>query len=179
MIHELPDARILSTAEQELCTGDSILLNSTVADSGYTYLWTPQSYFGAYATTGPDVWAVVTRTGYVRFEMGSPWGCKASDSLLITTKPCCEVYFPNAFTPNGDGRNDVFRVVTQGHHHISNFRVMNRWGQTIFETADEKRGWDGTFGGADQPMGTYYYYIKYECEVGKYLEQKGEVILLR
>lgn len=178
-IHELPDARILSSAEQELCTGDSILLKGTVADSGYTYLWSPQSYFGEYATAGPEAWAVITHTGYVRYELSSTWGCKASDSLLINTKPCCEVYFPNAFTPNKDGHNDLFRVITQGHHHISNFRVMNRWGQTVFETADERRGWDGTFGGADQPMGTYYYYIKYECEVGKYMEQKGEVILLR
>ena len=98
---------------------------------------------------------------------------------MINAKPCCEVFFPNVFSPNNDGKNDVFKVVTVGHHEIANFRVVNRWGQTVFETKDERRGWDGTYNGKDQEMGTYFYYIKYVCSGNQYQEQKGEVMLVR
>ena len=59
------------------------------------------------------------------------------DSLLINAKPCCEIYFPSAFTPNNDGRNDLFRPITVGTHQITAFRVQNRWGQVVFSTGDE------------------------------------------
>jgi gliding motility-associated-like protein len=178
-VHPLPDASIQTTTSADICTGDSVKVSSVETDSGYTYSWTPQLFFGDLANTGPVSYASVNATGYLGLKVTNPWGCAASDSILINTRPCCEVYFPSAFTPNGDGKNDLFRVVTQGNHKISNFRVMNRWGQTVFETNNEMVGWDGTSGGVAQPMGTYYYYIKYSCSDGQKLEQKGELLLLR
>ncbi len=178
-IHALPDASIQTTTSANICTGDSVIVKSVETDSGYTYNWTPQLFFGDLSNTGPASYAIVKATGYLGLKVTDPWGCSASDSILINAKPCCEVYFPNAFSPNGDGHNDLFKVITPGNHKISNFRVMNRWGQTVFETSNEAVGWDGTMGGKDQPMGTYYYYIKYQCSDGQKLEQKGELMLLR
>lgn len=178
-VHPLPDASIQTTTSAEICTGDSVKVSSVETASGYSYVWAPELFFGDLAHTGPVSYAIVNATGSLKLTVTNPWGCSATDSIMISTKPCCEVYFPNAFSPNGDGRNDIFKVITQGNHKISNFRVMNRWGQTVFETTNEMVGWDGTSGGIAQPMGTYYYYIKYSCSDGQKLEQKGELMLLR
>jgi len=122
---------------------------------------------------------VIKASGYVRLDVTSPFGCIASDSIMLTAKPCCQVTFPNAFSPNNDGRNDFFHPITIGHHNINNFRIMNRWGQVVYESKDETKGWNGTFNGKEQPIGSYYYYIKYLCKQNEYLEQKGEFLLLR
>ncbi|PZF74845.1 Ig-like domain-containing protein [Taibaiella soli] len=179
MVHPLPDARILGASATDVCSGDSVLLRGSLPDSGTVMTWSPVTQFGG--MTEPDsqnVYAKVITSGSIKLTATNEFGCKASDSIMITAKPCCQIYFPDAFTPNKDGKNDLFRPITIGHHEISSFRVVNRYGQVVFETADEERGWDGSFGGVDQPIGTYYYYIKYKCD-GKYIEEKGEITLVR
>jgi gliding motility-associated-like protein len=159
--------------------GDTVLMQATAVDSGDTYTWLPKPFFADGAQ--PTALGVIQFSGYVGVEVTSQWGCKAADSILATTHPCCEVSLPTGFTPNGDGRNDRFRIITKGHHKVSEFRVVNRWGQTIFETRDETRGWDGTFNGQLQDVGTYYYYVRFRCRegAGRDIEQKGEVVLIR
>jgi gliding motility-associated-like protein len=178
-VHDAPAARIAASVSPALCMGDSLLFDASIEDSGYFYSWFPAQYFGG--QEGSAAWGMVQRPGYIGVKVTSPWGCEAADSILIDPKPCCEVSLPNAFSPNGDGRNDLFHVLTEGHHQIADFRVVNRWGQTIFETHDESRAWDGTFNGVLQDIGTYYYYIRFRCNEGKgrYVEQKGEVVLVR
>ena len=58
------------------------------------------------------------------------------------------------------------------------FKVYNRWGECVFMTNDKEKGWDGTYKGVPQDMGTYYYYLKYDCG-GKTMEQKGDLTLIR
>ena len=86
--------------------------------------------------------------------------------------------FPNAFTPNGDGLNDKFRPIFNGYHNFHEFRIVNRWGQTVFESANSDPQWDGSFGGVPQDMGVYYYYISYDCG-GNTIEAKGDLTLVR
>ena len=59
------------------------------------------------------------------------------------------------------------------------FRVQNRWGQTVYESRNERAGWDGSYGGKPQDMGTYFYYVKYKCSDGNFYEDKGELVLVR
>lgn len=180
MVHALPDAKITSVSKTDVCSDDSVTFEARVTlDSGYSYQWLPANYFIDGMQHLPVATAKIPFTNYVKLMATSDWGCVAMDSVLITAKPCCEVYFPDAFTPNADGKNDVFRIITRGSHQIATFRVVNRWGQVVFETTDERKGWDGTFGGAAQPMDTYYYYIKYKCYDGQFFEQRGEVTLIR
>ena len=74
--------------------------------------------------------------------------------------------------------NDVFRPIASGYHRFHNFRIENRWGQTVFETTEDKAEWDGTYNGVPQDMGVYYYYLTYDCG-GQSLNQKGDVTLVR
>ncbi len=179
IIHSKPFGNIVNLSSTTICAGDTIHAEALDVAAGNTYTWSPALFFGDNANSGPASTATFLQSANLVLAVTNQWGCTDSGAVFITAKPCCEVYFPSAFTPNKDGHNDVFRVITQGFHKISNFRVMNRWGQTVFETDDESRGWDGTMNGAEQPIGTYYYYIKYRCTNNDYLEQKGEVTLLR
>jgi gliding motility-associated-like protein len=89
---------------------------------------------------------------------------------------------PDAFTPDGDGKNDLF--VPSYDCSISNYiiRIYNRWGQLVFESNNPNAGWDGTFEGRDQPIGTYVYYIEYVGVEGSTSEkriEKGGLTLVR
>lgn len=178
-VHAPPAAHITSTLPDRVCLGDSLMLAATPDDSGNVFSWTPAPFFPS--QSGAIAWGRIARSGFVRVDVTSLWGCQASDSILINPESCCSVAFPSAFTPDGNGRNDRFHIITNGHHEISNFRIVNRWGQTVFETRDEANGWDGTFNGKPQEIGTYFYYIRFRCGEGKghMVEQKGEFILIR
>ncbi len=183
VVHPLPDGRIESVSANKICSGDSIQLTAKQKqDSTYSYVWTPDQFFNngkGVGTFSDQVWAVPTRKEEIHLKVYSYFGCMSQDSTLVDVQPCCNVNFPDAFTPNGDGRNDLFHVISQGHHKISMFRIVDRLGHTVFETADENRGWDGTTDGRAQDGGVYFYYIKYQCVDKKYYEQKGDVTLIR
>ena len=68
---------------------------------------------------------------------------------------------PNAFTPNGDNMNDLFRLKDVGLVRGFHMMVYNRLGQQIFETSNPEKGWDGTLNGIQQPSGTYVWFINY------------------
>ncbi|MBL0135629.1 MAG: gliding motility-associated C-terminal domain-containing protein [Chitinophagaceae bacterium] len=85
---------------------------------------------------------------------------------------------PNAFTPNGDGKNDVFRIPTSSSITLKEFVIYDRWGTRIFSTKDPSVGWDGTFKGAACPSSTYAYIISGTSSQGEFMF-KGVVVLVR
>jgi gliding motility-associated-like protein len=85
---------------------------------------------------------------------------------------------PNAFSPNGDGMNDVLLVRGFGISKFS-FKIFNRWGQLVFESNDPAIGWDGRFKGALQPMDAYAYTVQLEFSDGTQGSKQGSVTLLR
>ncbi|WP_181358341.1 gliding motility-associated C-terminal domain-containing protein [Taibaiella chishuiensis] len=90
-----------------------------------------------------------------------------------------ELLIPNAFTPNGDGRNDIFQISNFSNEKLIDFRIFNRWGTILFRSTDPKNGWDGTYKGQEQPMGVYGYLICIGYPDGKVETYKGTVTLLR
>jgi gliding motility-associated-like protein len=89
------------------------------------------------------------------------------------------IYFPDAFTPNGDFLNDVLRVPPENKNKLVRLTVYNRWGELVFSTNILSKGWDGTYKGAPQPAGVYAYYLQMEGLSGHKLTQKGTVVLIR
>jgi gliding motility-associated-like protein len=87
--------------------------------------------------------------------------------------------FPSAFTPNGDGLNDLIGVVgTLKYYTNFSLSIYNRWGQRVFYTEDIYAGWDGIFNGTKQDLGTYFYMIYYSLEGKKHM-MKGDFQLIR
>lgn len=99
--------------------------------------------------------------------------CKTLSADLIKTADV-----PTAFSPNGDGKNDVLLVRGTGIRNID-FRIFNRWGQLVFETNDQRRGWDGTFGGKPVEMDACAYVLKVIYLDGTEQQQQGNITILR
>ena len=179
-VHPYPDARIatpiLLNSKNGLCLGDSVLLSVISYDPEDQYVWAPAHFFDQRDVN--RVYGTIQKPGYVYLTVTDPFGCIATDSVLFSPQSCCQVYFPNAFTPNGDGNNDVFKPKTLGNHTVHQFRIVNRWGQTVFESANERDGLNGLFNGVPQDMDVYYFYYEYDCD-GKKMYEKGEVNLIR
>lgn len=85
---------------------------------------------------------------------------------------------PTAFSPNGDGQNDIFRV-RGGPFKTLMLRIYNNWGQLIFESNDQSIGWNGTFNGTEQPIGVYVWVVDVEMLNAKLIKKTGDVTLLR
>jgi gliding motility-associated-like protein len=107
-------------------------------------------------------------------------GCSDSTKFEITYDPCCRLTLPNAFSPNGDGTNDLFRPILYGNLTLVSLAVYNRWGNEVFFTRDIRDGWNGKFQGEDSDVGTYFYLARYRCPLNdEILLLKGDVTLLR
>jgi gliding motility-associated-like protein len=110
-------------------------------------------------------------------------GCvvdSAHAHLDLDIEPACEmVYIPNAFTPNGNGTNDLFRVIHSPYLQITGFRVFNRYGGLLFAGNDRQTGWDGTFHGEPQPAGTYVWEVSYIDLENMAKTAHGAVLLIR
>ncbi len=106
--------------------------------------------------------------------------CKITSTFEIKFIPCCEVYVPNAFTPNGDSKNSTFGYIPHGSIEIKSFEIYNRWGNRVFVSTTPLEKWDGTYKNEPCDIGTYYYQIKYNCPLTKkVLIDKGDVLLIR
>jgi gliding motility-associated-like protein len=105
-------------------------------------------------------------------------GCSDTICANVVTliKPAVDV--PNAFTPNGDGKNDKVFVRGFGIAQM-NFKIYNRWGQLVFESASPTYGWDGTYKGVLQPMDAYAYTLIVQYGDGTVVNKKGDITLIR
>ena len=92
---------------------------------------------------------------------------------------CSEMYIPNAFTPNGDGRNDVFTAQSAEEYPFFEMTIYSIDGkQLLFTSRDIKRGWDGTYKGVLQPHGAYRYVVRYQDAAGKMNEKQDYLLLI-
>jgi gliding motility-associated-like protein len=106
-------------------------------------------------------------------------GCVTVDSLLVQIVDQANIYVPNAFTPNGDGLNDLLRPVLMGVSELRYFKLFNRWGQLVYETNAEFAGWDGMFKGIAQPSQTYSWMVEGIGLDGSIIQRKGSSLLIR
>jgi gliding motility-associated-like protein len=92
---------------------------------------------------------------------------------------CKHVFFPSAFTPNQDGKNDIFKPIITGNIKHYEFFIYNRWGQVVFRTTDATKGWDGKFLGKEQNNNVFIWQCSYQFEGEAIRTQKGTVILIK
>ena len=173
-------------APYPLPTHDTILsfgatLQLQANDGNYNhngqFLWTPPE--GLNDATIPD--PVVTNNKEVTYylSMENAYGCSLQDSIHIKYYTGPAIYVPSAFTPNGDGRNDILRPLVVGFTNFSYFRVFNRYGQVLFETSQQGQGWDGTINGKPAPAGTYVWEAAGTNFDKKFIVRDGTSILIR
>lgn len=167
--------------DQTVCLGEEVSLSGS-SSGGYgnnTYLWSAVS--GASTGAVPNASSLSTSyiagvPGVTMYELAVTDQCgnSAYDTLMIEVAPDCQVVVPNIFTPNGDGRNDEFKVTGNGVKTYA-ITIYNRWGEKVYESTDIESSWTGQ--GAHD--GTYYFIMKAETTSGKAFEKQGYVQLLR
>jgi gliding motility-associated-like protein len=159
-------------ADKNILKGFVSRLGSYAAQAGYVYNWTPALYMDSSTSARPQIQpeADVTYT----LTTLSPWGCSSTDDVVV--KVVDQLYIPNAFTPNGDGRNDVWRIPLLDAEMGAQVRLYNRYGQLVYAASGENAAWDGRFNGKPQPAGSYIYNIQFKSD---YPAVKGTVHLLR
>lgn len=173
-VHEVPKAVIL-TIPEALCLGDKIYLEHT--GTGY-YQWTPDMRISR--TADGRLYTHVSEPTTFKLTLTSDFGCVDSASIRYDhIEPCCNFSYPNAFTPNNDGKNDLFRVVTYGNDEHFSLSIYNRWGQRVYYSGNPKEGWDGRVNGKDADAGTYLFVLKAKCLTGYEEQRKGELTLIR
>ena len=156
--------------------GESVYFN---ASGGNQYLWTPSIYLDNPAIHNPVGTYPDTGTFYYTLKVVSINGCEGYDSVRVWVVNQASFFLPTAFTPNGDGLNDVFRPVSVGYRSIKFFRIYNRWGQEVYYSENITDGWDGTFNHKQGDIGTYYWQISFIDRYGKEAYLKGDVTLVR
>ncbi|MEI9808846.1 MAG: gliding motility-associated C-terminal domain-containing protein [Bacteroidota bacterium] len=111
------------------------------------------------------------RGGIYRFRISDATGCSTDTSITLTENipagGCNDIFIPNAFTPNNDGRNDIFSVITPAIFKDMSLQVFNRWGSMVHQSKGSNIAWDGNNKGTQQPAGIYIYTISYTDQFGE------------
>ena len=147
------------------------------ASGGLSYQWSPATGLSDAGISNPVATNAVSQTYYLKAS--TPLGCETFDTINIKVYDGPQLYLPTAFTPNGDGLNDVFRVFPVGITHFDYFAIYNRYGKIIFYTKNEGEGWDGSFQNNPQNPGTYVWTISGADYKGNKITRKGTVVLIR
>lgn len=147
-----------------------------------SYRWTPLT--GLYSNDVSNPTVVVTdpaiRSLTYFVTAITPEGCTGTDSVhvkIYTSQP--DIFIPSAFTPDGDGRNDIFKPIAAGIAQLRFFRVYNRLGELMYETAKTGEGWNGIYKGKLQPPGTYVFAAEGSDYKGRIIFKRGTVVLIR
>ncbi len=147
------------------------------ATGGLSYTWSPAALLNDPNIANPI--AILTATQTFSVKAFTPEGCESYDDVTVKIYNGPDIYLPNAFTPNGDTKNDVFRGIAVGIKQFNYLKVYNRWGQLVFYATDYNKGWDGTWKGQQQPGGVYIVLANGIDFKGNIIDKKSTVMLIR
>jgi gliding motility-associated-like protein len=178
-----PIAKIESIGDGEIeCTHDTIKLVAFFNEK-YDYKWWPENALRPYNynMSGHEVNGVFRNNQTdMTLTVLNEYGCIAETNFTVNAKPCCDVFLPNAFTPNGDGNNDIFAPKLNPTQQIVSFEVFDRYGALVYRSNSATAGWDGTYSNdKDAPPGVYMYQIIYTCDDGQNYTKKESITLMR
>ncbi len=174
-----PGALTVTADPTTLLIGESSQLQASFP--GATgFVWEPAGTLSSTNIPNPVATPTDTTTYIVRALLSSGCEVRGEVTLRVLFPECGEpfIFFPTAFSPNGDTENDVLKLESSYVKEVY-WAVFNRWGQKMFEAFTPDDAWDGTFEGSPQPAETYGYYLRVRCANEQELVKKGNVTLLR
>jgi gliding motility-associated-like protein len=167
-----------SVDQSIVLSGTTVHLTATPS-TGVDYIWTPTAAVSDPTISSPtafvtaSTWFVVTITDGI---------CTRNDSVYVKVYEltCGEpdIFIPDAFTPNTDGQNDLLYVRGQ-HIGAMELKIFDRWGELVFETTDQKTGWDATYKGKAVDPAVFVYWLEATCLDGQQFFKKGNVTVIR
>lgn len=175
-IRQLPDAGWTLDSEIGICAQPILLSDKVTGRAGGS--WQGQGI----TDESSGLWdPAVAGEGTVQITYSVADGpCNVQLTRSVNIVPCVFQYgLPNAFSPNGDGVNEIFKLEKDPTVQLRVFRIFNRWGTLVYENNGSDDGWDGTYQGSPQDIGTYTYHLLVAGPGGVVKEEKGNFILLR
>ncbi len=177
VVNVLPHINAFAGNDTMIVAGQPLQLYAT---GGNVYVWSPNTGLSNNVIANPVATldaSIGSMTYIVRVGNGA---CFSNDSINVKVfKTGADIFVPSAFTPDGDGKNDVLKPVLVGIKNLENFKVYNRWGQLVYSTDRPGQGWDGTINGIPQQMATFVYIARGTSYLDKKITRKGTVILIR
>jgi gliding motility-associated-like protein len=171
-----PKPSVFAGRDTVISPGTSISFDPVLSGAINNYQWTPTTGLDDPSSARPTATPVAS-TLYQLTVTGDD-GCTASSKVDVIVYRGLKM--PDAFTPNGDGINDLFRIPASTPQEISRFSVYDRWGALVFSTANSGIGWDGSFNGKRQPAGAYIWVIDYtDLLTHRHQRVRGTVMLIR
>jgi gliding motility-associated-like protein len=186
VVNVLPAPIISMSSNIDYFPGQEVELDVSVDGQGiYEYNWSPNTGISCITCSNPIVTPEGSET-YIVIVTDIDTGCSSEKSVQFNILDKCPeelITVPNIFTPNGDGVNDRIEIFLSStlNNEIYSYRIFNRWGSLVFETNDNREGWDGTFRGRNLPDGVYIYVVEAPCNIegGGRIIKKGDFLLLR
>ena len=140
--------------------------------------WPPYQY--TWSDGGSGLERTQIGETHVSFSVTDDQGCVVNQAIDVDQLLCCKAVVPNAFSPNGDQKNDVLKVIPISAVQSIKFSIFDRWGKNIYTTKTLGDTWDGKYNGVDCEMDVYFYYLEYTCPFQKEkVNQKGDITLIR
>ena len=175
-IHPIP---LLSLGDDKLVyEGDHVPLVANISNGNGAgaYNWQPDTLLSCGVCGNTIAFAADTILYVLNYTDNN--GCSATDSIVLNVLPVTEIFWPNAFSPNGDGNNDIF--FPYGNNvKLIDWKIFNRWGEKIFESTNFFEGWDGTYKGKPQNPNVYIYEATATLMNGNTKKFKGSFVLIR
>ena len=169
--------------DQTVNLGDSIQLEAQVNQTDILLQWESEGIIICDNCTGLQISPL--RSERYKVTAINSTGCEVSDEIQVLVQNNRRIFFPNAFSPNGDGNNDRLRpFISTEVSQINIFRIYNRWGELMYEKENmlselDFEGWDGEFNGREAPNGVYVYYLEIDFINGSNDILVGDVTLWR
>jgi len=180
MVTDLSDFVISDTDRDTIFRGEFAQLTTSENDD-YTYLWEPANSLDDNTIANPE--ATPDETTTYTLTITDQDGCTTTERITITVlTPECNkpfIFFPNAFTPNNDGFNDIVYLRAAFSVDEVFFMIYTRWGEKVFESNSLDDGWDGRFKNEELGSDVYAYYLRVRCANGDEYTEKGNITLLR
>lgn len=175
MVNVYPAPEVDLGADKVLCPEDEENNSPPVFNAGPAtkYIWQP--------TGETDRQIVAREPGTYSVKVTNEWGCESEASVNVDEVCPPRLFVPNAFSPDKDGINDVYKIQSV---HVGKYQLLifNRWGEIIFESKDKNYHWDGMYKGKPMPIGVYPWIIIYEGDEEPYLNEykkEGSVTVVR
>ncbi len=174
----IPPVQVFAGNDTNIVAGQPLQLDATGANS---YQWSPSTGMSNSDIANPVV-KLPDEVQEITYAVKgtTAQGCVGYDSVKVYQfKTVPQIFIPSAFTPDGDGRNDILIPIVAGIKQFENFSIYNRLGQLLFTTPSVGVGWDGTYKGVKQPPGTYVFVATAIDYLNHPIVKKGTVVLIR
>jgi gliding motility-associated-like protein len=178
-----PDVLEIFVDEDTVILGDKVFHIYTNQDPSLDFEWSGPGIIGS--NTTPEIDAIPQEEGTYSYSVtvSNADECEITGTIngLVVLDPLCNeetVFIPDAFSPNGDGRNDVLQVYSNFIESME-LRIYNRWGEEVFVAFDQNTWWDGTYKGKELAPDVFGYYLRVVCIPNKPYFRKGNITLFK